>query len=102
MGMNDLQVHEAPQDGLLAEIAELLFRLDPVGLAACGAPADEYVPEAGTIAPKLVQTSSVEDVHAVVFAEFLFWFGSDAGTFEQYRGVAEAIWERLPRRSDQC
>lgn len=93
--MNLNQRREGSQEVLSNEIAELLFRFDPVGLAAYGAPADEYAPEAGTITPRVAHASSVDDVHAVVFAEFLSWFGSDAGDFEQYRGVATAIWERL-------
>lgn len=90
--MNAMKPQGGAQTDLRIQVANLLFRFDPVGLAACGVSPDEYELEAGTIVPRLASASSVEDVHAIVFAEFLFWFGSDARDFEQYQAVAKEIW----------
>lgn len=38
---------------LFDAIAALLFRHDPISIAAAGAPKDEYEPEVGTILPRL-------------------------------------------------
>ena len=76
-------------------LAILLHRFDPVGLAAYGAPEDEYLPEARTIARRLTTASSEVDVHVIVFEEFFFWFEEDAGPSEHYREIASAIWESM-------
>ncbi|SDL57024.1 hypothetical protein SAMN05660642_00278 [Geodermatophilus siccatus] len=84
--------------GLVAELEALLYRHDPVGIAFGDNP-DEYAPEAGTIAVRLQDARTVDDVRAVVHAEFVRWFDEDtAGPVERYHRVAEEIWTLLGRR----
>ena len=74
-------------------LAELLYRHDPIGLAAAEFPKDEYEPEVGTIIPRLKDAESEEDVRRIVHQEFLRWFGEDtAGPESAYRGIAHDIW----------
>lgn len=47
-------------------LTALLYRHDPIGLAAAGAPKDEYEPEAGSIIPRLKDANSAEDVRRIV------------------------------------
>ena len=82
----------------VAELAALLYRHDPIGIAFGDNP-DEYAPEAGTIAVLLTDARTVDDVRAVVHAEFVRWFGEDtAGPAERYHSLAEEIWTLLGRR----
>jgi hypothetical protein len=84
--------------GRVAELAALLHRHDPIGIAFGDNP-DEYAPEAGTIAVLLKDARTVDDVRAVVHAEFVRWFGEDtAGPAERYHSLAEEIWTLLGRR----
>ena len=52
-------------------LAELRYRHDPVGLAAAGAPRDEYYPEVGTIIPRLKDALGPADVRHIVHQEFV-------------------------------
>jgi hypothetical protein len=63
----------ASHRGRVAELAALLYRHDPIGIAFGDDP-DEYAPEAGTIAVLLKDARTVDDVRAVVHAEFVRWF----------------------------
>jgi hypothetical protein len=76
---------------LIADLTAVLHRHDPVGIAEAGP--DEYSPEAGTIAPRLPGTTSVDDVQRVVHEEFVHWFDEGtAGPAGHYRAVAEDVW----------
>jgi len=78
---------------LFGEVAAVLYRHDPAGLAAAGAPKDEYEPEASTILPRLEHTSSGREALWVVRDEFSRWFSPDvAGTAERYEEAASEIW----------
>jgi hypothetical protein len=47
----------------------------------------------------LKDARTVDDVRAVVHAEFVRWFGEDtAGPAERYHSLAEEIWTLLGRR----
>lgn len=78
-------------------LTELLYRHDPVGLAAVGAPKDEYEPEVGTIIPRLKDANGPDDVRRIVHQEFLRWFGAEeqAGPESAYRDIAQEIWDKL-------
>jgi hypothetical protein len=77
---------------LLAEIAAVLFRHDPIGLAF-GENHDEYHPEASTIIPHLESCRSAEDVRRLVHREFVRWFdGETAGPEGGYEGISHEIW----------
>ncbi len=68
--------HRVYRAELFEKIRRALYIADPIGLAANGAPADEYDPEAGTILSRLPDATSTEDVHRIVREELIRWFGS--------------------------
>ena len=75
-------------------LTELLYRHDPVGLAALGSPKDEYEPEVGTILPRLREAKSKDDVRRIVHEEFVHWFEAQetAGPESAYDAIAQEIW----------
>ena len=78
---------------LFGELALVLARRDPVGLVRIGAPEDEYVPEVGTILPRLGAVISEGEALNVVHEEFVRWFGPEvAGPRERYAETASEIW----------
>ena len=82
--------------GLAAAIERAINDADPIGLLEGGAPADEYSPEIGTIVPRVVNAQSVDEVTAVLYEEFVRWFGDDtAGPRHAYETTAGKIWEAL-------
>jgi hypothetical protein len=78
-------------------LSELLYRHDPIGLAALGAPKDEYESEVSTIIPHLKDATGPDDVRRTVHQEFLRWFGDEqtAGPESAYKGIADEIWEKF-------
>jgi hypothetical protein len=69
---------------LRSSMVEVLFRLDPMGIAFSGDDAtelgveanyDEYSPEVDSILPRLKEARSEEDVSHIVREEFVKWFG---------------------------
>jgi hypothetical protein len=88
----------ADHQRLVTALEALLYRLDPIGIAFGDNP-DEYSPEAGTIAPRLQDARSVDDIERVVHEEFVRWFDADtAGPSSAYREIAEEIGTLLGRR----
>lgn len=81
---------------MVGRLCSILFAADPVGINF-GSNETEYEPEARTIAPRLATAFSVEDVRRIVFDEFVWWFGQDAGKEEAYQQVATAIWDLWSR-----
>jgi hypothetical protein len=77
-------------EAVVAEISRLLFRMDPMGISF-DVNTDEYDPEAETIVPRLVRTSSEKDALDVVFEEFQRWFGT-TGTRAGYEDVGREVW----------
>jgi hypothetical protein len=82
---------------LHASLTALLYRRDPVGLAALGAPKDEYEPEVGTIIPRLQDAKSPDDVRRILHEEFLRWFDAEETTGPEaaYDEVAHEIWDKF-------
>ena len=82
---------------LYRDLTALLYRHDPMGLAAAGCPKDEYEPEVGTIIPRLKEAQRVEDVRRIVHEEFLRWFDGKqmAGPESVYNGIAHEIWGKF-------
>jgi hypothetical protein len=78
-------------------LSELLYRHDPIGLAAIGAPKDEYGSEVSTIIPKLKDATGPDDVCHKVHGEFLRWFGDEqtAGPESAYKAIACEIWDKF-------
>ncbi len=83
-------------------LTELLYRHDPVGLAAAGAPKDEYEPEVGTIIPRLKDANCPDDVRRIVHQEFLHWFEAEetTGPEPSYNGIAQEIWDKFIKPAD--
>jgi len=80
---------------LTGDVEALLYRHDPIGIAFGDNP-DEYSPEAGSIVPRLLDVTTVEDVQRIVHEEFVRWFDSDtAGPAAGYQSIAEELWTLL-------
>jgi hypothetical protein len=78
---------------LFDEVASILFDADPIDINF-ETNTDEYELEAGTILPRLIEASTVEDVARIIHEEFVHWFGADeANAVEDYRSLAAKIWE---------
>jgi hypothetical protein len=78
---------------LVAGLAAVLYREDPIGIAF--GPDDEYMPEVGTIVPRLYKLPApwnLDDVRDVVHEEMVRWFGADmAGDSARYESIAQAV-----------
>jgi len=73
-------------------VARILFDADPIDINY-ETNTDEYEPEVGTILPRLIEASTVEDVSRIVHEEFVHWFGADeADAVKNYQSVATRIW----------
>jgi len=78
---------------LYDDVAELLFRHDPIGINFENN-SDEYEPEVGTILPKLRTCQSASDVLQIVHEEFVRWFDpATAGPKERYVELSAEIWQ---------
>ena len=82
-------------------LTRLLYRHDPIGLAALGAPKDEDEPEVGTIIPRLHDAKSSDDVRRIVHEEFLHWFEAEETTGPEgaYDAIAQEIWDKFLKRT---
>jgi hypothetical protein len=79
---------------LFDSVAAILYRVDPIGIAFDNPHLDEYALEAGTILPRLRFCNSADDVHQIVYEEFVRWFNADnAGSRDHYRQIASEIWQ---------
>ena len=61
------------QPELFEAILEILFRYDPIKICNHTAGASEYSAEVNTILPRLENAKSVEDVHKIIYEEFVRW-----------------------------
>ena len=78
---------------LVAEIAELLYRHDPMGLS--GAPRDEYEPEAIAIVVRLPACSGEQACLNLVWNVFVHFFGEhNLAPKESFAPIAEDLWKR--------
>lgn len=79
-----------------SDLTQLLFRHDPMGLIAAGAPDDEYESEAETIAPRLAEAASADDVRQILVEEFESWFTPEiAPSAESLAAPASEVWAAL-------
>jgi len=84
---------------LFDEVSRILYRHDPMSLARCGAPADEYDIEASTILSRLNDCNTAHDSRKVIHEEFAHWFGANlAGAEETYDDAAHEIWDAWQNR----
>lgn len=78
---------------LVAEIAELLYRHDPMGLS--GAPRDEYEPEAIAIVVRLSRCSGEQSCLNLVWNVFVHFFGEESlAPKESFAPLAHDLWKR--------
>ena len=90
--MGERAMLKAEYGRLFDAVAEILFRLDPIGVNFEDNP-NEYHTETGTILPRLKTCTSAEDVQRVVHEEFVRWFNAEtAGPEAKYRAVAKEVW----------
>jgi hypothetical protein len=84
---------KAQYNHLFDDVAALLFRHDPIGIAFDNENVDEHELEARTILPKLRECQSAKDTLQVVHQEFVRWFGAEiAGAEKHYTLIATEIW----------
>ncbi len=60
------------------ELRAIINKHDPIGLINTGAPEDEYEPEVKTIIVQLNDKQTKEQIHDLVYAEFLRWFDDES------------------------
>jgi hypothetical protein len=79
-----------------ALVKRAIDQADPMHLLAIGAPEDEYESEIREIASRLGACTTREEVQTLVHQVFVTWFDAClAGSKEQYRAPATAIWAGL-------
>jgi len=76
---------------LYSEVEEILFKIDTMGINFEDN-TDEYDPEVDTILPRLKYAKSEEDVHEIVYEEYVRWFEESVGNknHERYKKAARA------------
>jgi hypothetical protein len=84
------------QPTLFEAILKILFQHDPIGICNHDTGASQYSVEVNTILPRLEKASSVEDVHKIVYEEFVYWFNATGErSANKYGAIAKEIWELL-------
>lgn len=75
------------------ELRKIINQHDPIGLLDIGAPEDEYEPEVKTIIVQLEKGMTEQQVHDLIYQEFLRWFEdeSTAGPKDEYKELATEI-----------
>ncbi|WP_334121640.1 hypothetical protein [Glutamicibacter sp.] len=87
-------------DDLTSRVEKLLFAADPIGINF-DTNTDEYSPEAKSIVRRLPEVGSMDDLQRIIHQEFVHWFDADiAGSVEQYRSIAESIWNLWEKREN--
>ena len=84
---------------LYADIEEILFRCDPMGISSKEHKA-KYDPEVETILPRLKEARSESDVHKIICEEFIRWFGAHTAGHKgncSYEEAAREIWAAWQR-----
>ncbi len=72
------------------ELRTIINQHDPISLLDIGAPEDEYESEVKTIIVQLKDDMTQQQVHDLIYQEFLRWFDdeSTAGPKESYKKLA--------------
>lgn len=78
-----------------SELRTIINKHDPIGLLDIGAPEDEYEAEIKTIIVQLDHNMTEQQIHDLVYEEFLRWFEDDSttGPKEAYKKLATDIHE---------
>lgn len=86
------------QEANYLTMLEILYNEDPIRLACCGAPSDEYSPEAEPILLDLDKCASVSVFHKLVYDVFVRMFDEHiVGHPDNLYSTARAIYEEFCR-----
>lgn len=89
---------ELAYEKLYEEVLDALRTHDPLGVGPHLRP-NEYMPETGTILPRLKDASSPEETLGLVHEEFVRWRGEQvAGPADRFRPIADDVWRARERR----
>ena len=77
------------------KLREIVNRHDPIGLIAIGTPEDEYEPEVMTIIVQLKNGMTEEQVHDLIYQEFMRWFNDEStvGPKNFYKELAKDVYD---------
>ena len=86
---------KSKQGDRFTELRTIINKHDPIGLLSIGAPEDEYESEVKTILVQLDTAMTEQQVHDLIYQEFIRWFNdeSTAGSKENYSGLAKDIYD---------
>ncbi len=91
--------HMQGNKALLDKMVEILAKVDPQGLICCGAPNNEYLPEAETILLRQSEWKTIDTLEKIIAEEFAWWFFlyDENATVKhygapEYRVIARQIW----------
>ena len=81
------------------DLKSIINRHDPIGLIDIGAPEYEYEPEVKTIIVQLRKDMTEQQVHDLIYQEFLRWFEDEStvGPKETYKELATDIHEWIKK-----
>lgn len=81
------------------ELRTIINQHDPIGLIDLGAPDDEYESEVKTIIVQLDKEMTEQQVHDLVYNEFLRWFNeaSTAGSKDAYKELSNEIYKWMKK-----
>jgi hypothetical protein len=99
-GMDELERQrlEVAYERLYEDVLATLRRHDPLGVGPHLRP-NEYMPETGTLLPRLKELASAAELAAIVHDEFVRWRGEQAaGPASRYGAIAEELWLARGRR----
>lgn len=89
------------QPDLFEAILKILFQYDPIGICDHDTRASQYSMEVNTILPRLKKALSVEDVHKIIYEEFIYWFNATGErNANKYEAIANEIWKLLQENKD--
>jgi hypothetical protein len=84
------------QPEMFEAILKILFLHDPIGICDHDTGSSEYSSEVNSILPRLENANSVEDVHKIIYEEFVRWFNTTGERSAiKYEAIAKEIWELL-------
>lgn len=76
------------------ELRAIINHHDPIGLINIGAPDDEYDSEVKTIIVQLKSDLTEEQIHDLIYEEFLRWFNNESTTGQKsaYKELTKDIY----------
>ncbi len=87
-------------EDIYQDIIKILWDHDPIRLHSSPRK-HEYEPEARTITPRLLEASYEQELHKIIYEEFVRWFGSSVQSEDDYIKIAHDIWQTWQFRKSQ-